>query len=128
VEDPLEDDATANDSVIKFSIRLSWGLVGPLTLFFVGAYILREARPPASFASLLYFGVVLLTLVLRLFDIEILRGTTLGGRPATLRDWKSYAMMTALIATLGWCGIQYAISSKSAQESEKAPPDPDPAW
>jgi hypothetical protein len=122
----LEDDATANDSLIKFSIRLSWGLAGPLTLFFVGAYILREARPPLSFASLLYFGVLLLILVLRLFDIEILRGTTLSGRPATLKDWKSYAMMTALIAMLGWSGVQYVIWNKSAQDSVKAPPDS--AW
>jgi hypothetical protein len=122
----MDEDATSDDTLIKFGIRLSWGLAGPLTLFFLGAYIQRDARPPLSFASLLYFGVLLLILVLRLFDIEFLSGTTLRGRPASFKDWRSYATTVALIATLGWGGVQYVIWKNAASEPAKVRLDP--AW
>ena len=47
----MDDDASASESGIKFAVRLSWGLAGPLTLFFLGAYILRDGRPPSVVPS-----------------------------------------------------------------------------
>jgi len=102
-------------------------LLGPLALFFIAAYILRDAHPPLSLPSLVYFGTLVITVVMRLFDIEFLGGTTLGGHPARIKHWVTYALFTAFAATLAWGVIQYIIWSEQ-KLSVPARERPERAW
>ena len=123
----MDEDAAPKEPTLQFAARLSWGLLGPLALFFLAAYILRDGHPPLSMPSLLYFGVLVLTILLRLFDIEFLGGTTLSGRTATFDSWKSYALLAAFTATLAWGAVQVIVWSER-QVGEQPVELREPPW
>jgi hypothetical protein len=95
------------DTLLEFAVRLSWGLAGPLALFFLAAYMFRDGLPPLSMVTGLYMGVVVLMAAIRLFDIEFLSGTTLGGRPVGFDHWKTYVVVLVLVASVLWGGVQW---------------------
>lgn len=81
-------------------VRLSWMMFGFGVLFFLVMKIVRLGRFSAFDA--LFWAVVAGMVGLRHFDITRLGGLTASCEPATLRDWRRYALGLVGAAAVLW--------------------------
>lgn len=81
-------------------VRLTWLVFGNGVLFVLALKIVRSEG--FSVFDALYWAVVAGIIGLRYFDITRLGGLTTSCTPATLRDWRRYALGLAGIAAVLW--------------------------
>jgi hypothetical protein len=89
--------------------RLIW-IFGSILLVFAAVFIARNKG--GLVADLSPFAMGLVIILVRYIDIRYLKGETMDNKPATLRDWRRYAL-TVLIAA----GILFAFGKFLAQKN-----------
>jgi len=67
-----------------------------------------QRRHPVGVMTALYWGVVALILAARYVDIRHCHGQTARGTPATLKDWRSHALLLVVLAAVLWLMVYYA--------------------
>jgi hypothetical protein len=67
-----------------------------------GALFIAQGK--GIIADLGFLALALAIILVRFIDIKHLKGETLDNRPATLRDWRRYALMILIAA-----GLLYAL-------------------
>jgi len=80
-------------------VRLSWMVAGSMGWFLTLLFIAQRA---SYLADIVFFGLVAGMIVVRYIDINRFAGQTVDGTPATLRDWKDYAIGLSLISLVAW--------------------------
>ncbi len=85
-------------------VRLIWMMLANVMLLF-GALLIVEGRSAAfTVFDLLFAAGLFAALLSRYLDIQYFNGSAGTGEPATMRDWRRYAITMAVSATLVWCG------------------------
>jgi hypothetical protein len=65
-------------------------------------------QPRASFlsaADIIYWIAVAAVVAARYYDVSKLGGMTAQGRPASMRDWRRYALLLLAGALVVWAGV-----------------------
>jgi len=89
-------------------VRLLWLIIGNLVLLLNAAAIYyHQAGFSLTVRDLVFWLLVLALLVLRVFDICCLGGKTGDNRPATLADWRRYAMGLLLVSFGLWLAAHW---------------------
>jgi hypothetical protein len=86
-------------------VRLYWIFVGNIFLLLLLVFIVQKKT---SFPSLVDAACLITAaslVIVRYIDIRFLNGQTGEGKPATMSDWRSYAM---LIGSIGVGGLLLA--------------------
>ncbi|MFZ5831085.1 MAG: hypothetical protein ACOY3P_13420 [Planctomycetota bacterium] len=82
--------------------RLFWMLLGNVLLILCALAIFQSAARSLSVADVLYWLVVAALPAARYVDITRYGGKTSDGRPATLTDFRRYAVAVVPVALLIW--------------------------
>jgi hypothetical protein len=81
-------------------LRLVWVLLGNAALFFFAVFIAMRMAPVVM--DLAFLALVIGLLVVRYVDITKFKGETSEGQPATLEDWRRYAVWLAVGSAALW--------------------------
>ncbi len=102
VPEPLDSQERTNPSTgcLPLFLRLTWMAFGNLALFICAGLIVRQSAP--IFTDIAYFLIVVGLVLARYIDITQCNGLTSDEKPATLADWRRYAVLLVLIATSLW--------------------------
>lgn len=90
-------------------VRLIW-FFGGILLIFSGIFIAQNKG--GLIADLSPFAWALVLILARLIDIRYLGGETMDNKPATLRDWRRYALFILIAA-----GILFAAGKFLAKKN-----------
>lgn len=85
--------------------RLFWLAGGNLALLAVAALILRDDHAVLSAMSLAYWTIVAALAGVRYLDVARLGGMTSDGKPATMTDFRRYAVKLLAIAAALWAVV-----------------------
>ena len=89
--------------------RLFWMMIGNLVLLFCAYFIAQHRSSLLSIADAFYWIVVGSLLAARYVDIRYLYGLTAEGDPASMADWRRYAVLV-LIASTGLWLVVHAVA------------------
>jgi len=85
-------------------LRVFWMIIGNAILLACVYGILQHRSSLFSIADALYWAVVASLLAARYVDIRYLYGLTSEGDPASMDDWRRYAMVPGVVSTGLWLG------------------------
>ena len=105
----LRSDVRASESPSEGSkalVRLGWMLGG--TMITLIAWFTLVSSPAWTFGlrDVVFWSGVLVSLSLRYLDVMRFQGQTSDGEPATMGDFRRYALGLAVIAGAGWAVAQ----------------------
>ena len=95
------------DSLSGCLLRLFWFFLGNAALVLVAVQLLLQPRGWFSGLDAVYWSVVVLILAARYADIRYYKGTTAEGKPFTLEDWRRYAFILVLSASVAWLTVHF---------------------
>ena len=87
-------------------LRLYWLVAGPAILFFLLAHILQKAPELLSLQDIGFFGVAASIIGVRYLDVCHYKGQTGYGEPATISQWRSYAVLVAAGTSALWLAVR----------------------
>jgi hypothetical protein len=91
-------------------IRLCWMFIGNVALFFTAVYIWHSKSSVFSLLDIIFWGIVLFTIIIRHLDIRKFKGLTMkGDGPATMAHWRRYSAVLVLISLLIW-GVAHGLA------------------
>jgi hypothetical protein len=91
-----------SDPLLGCVLRLAWMGGLPAVLFF-SALFLADGRTIAGIPpTLILAATVTLAVEVRWVDVVVAKGQTAEGQPATLRDWRRYAVILTATAAGLW--------------------------
>jgi len=90
-------------------VRLIW-IFGGIGLVFTAVFIAQGRG--GLMADLSPFALALVVILVRFADIRYLKGETMDNKPATLRDWRRYALLVLIAA-----GLLFAAGKFLAQKN-----------
>lgn len=102
VENDRSEDRPANTSLLGCLIPVFWMLVGNGLLAFCALVIAANQTSFLSAADALYWITVGCLLAARYTDVRYLGGRTSEGTPATMADWRRYAIVLAAASIVVW--------------------------
>jgi len=88
--------------------RLAWMMFGNLALGLCAAFVAKGTAPVVM--DVAFFAVAIGLIAVRHVDITKFKGQTADGKPATLADWRRYALMMAVISAGLWAIARLAAS------------------
>lgn len=91
--------------------RMFWMIGGLVVLIFISLAIFRNSA--FSIYDIAFAVIVMAMILVRLLDIRYLRGETADGQPATIRDWRRYAVRLAASSAGFWAvlhGVAWIIN------------------
>lgn len=97
-----ESEAGSRRGCLPALVRLIW-IFGAILLVYAGLFIAQ--RKGGVLADLGLLALTLIVVLVRYLDIKYLKGETMDNKPATLRDWRRYA-----VTMLAAAGVLYAVA------------------
>ena len=94
-------------------LRIFWMIIGNAILLSCAYGIVQHRSSPLSVADAFYWAIVGSLLAARYVDIRYLYGLTVEGDPASMADWRRYAVFLVLVATGLWIAV-HAVAHFSA--------------
>jgi hypothetical protein len=89
-------------------LRMFWMMFGFVGLLILAAFVAKGTAPVVM--DVAYFAVASGIIAVRYVDIAKFKGQTAEGKPATLADWRRYALMMAVISGGLWAVARFAAS------------------
>ena len=83
-------------------LRIFWMIIGNAILLACAYGIVQHRSSLLSIADAFYWAIVGSLLAARYVDIRYLYGLTSEGDPASLDDWRRYAVILVFVATGLW--------------------------
>lgn len=82
-------------------LRVYWMMAGNALAAFA-AYQIAQTGGLLSFVDVFFWASVLSLIAVRYVDIRALNGRTSEGQPASMSDWRAYALRVAAISAAVW--------------------------
>lgn len=105
----LPTESESGRGCLSALVRLTW-IFGAIFLVFSAVFIAQ--RKGGLLADLGLFALALLIILVRFIDIQYLKGETMDNRPATLANWRRYALAVLIAA-----GLLFALGKFLAQKN-----------
>lgn len=96
----MEARETASTPFAGCLVRLFWMVGGIIALLFLSLSIVRSGGLSAYDPA--FAAVAAAMILVRFLDVRFLNGETADGHPATLRDWRRYAVGVAVCSFGCW--------------------------
>lgn len=81
-------------------LRLTWMAFGNIVLMICAALVSKGTAPVLT--DVLFFATAVGLVVVRYVDITRFGGQTSEGEPATLADWRKYAIGVSIVSLVIW--------------------------
>lgn len=96
----MTDQETAATPLAGCLVRLFWMVGGLIALFFLSLSIVGNRG--FSVYDPAFAAIAVAMILVRFLDVRFLKGETADGNPATLRDWRRYAVGVAVCSFGCW--------------------------
>ena len=108
--DGKSDSPVPKTSGLGCLLRLMWMLAGNVVLFLSAVWISQNAAKSFVTAVDGVYAASLFAVVLsRYLDIRYFNGTTGTGEPATMRDWRRFAILVVALGLAAW-GVAHGVA------------------
>lgn len=97
-----QQDVPAGARPVGCLVRLSWLVFGNFVLLLSLLSILRAPSQSLTAADAIYLAAIAALIALRYVDVCYFAGTKSTGEPATLADWRAYAVRVVVLAGGLW--------------------------
>ena len=87
---------------IAFILRTLWLMIGNVGLAVIAIYIVQNRSPLFSLFDFLFWGLVILLIIIRYIDIAYFHGGDSYGDPATMQHWRRYMVLLLAISLAMW--------------------------
>jgi hypothetical protein len=98
----MSDSSENTQSGAGCLLRTYWMFVGNVLLLLLAVLIHEKKAPLFAFIDLPFWLVVGSILAARYVDIRFMNGETGEGKPATMTNWRRYAVLLLIAAGLVW--------------------------
>ena len=83
-------------------LRLYWMFGGNIVLLFLVVFTIDKHFKFPSWLDLAYLITVLTLVVVRYIDVSYMQGETAEGKPASMKDFRSYVLILIIASSLVW--------------------------
>lgn len=102
VEPAVVAQPESSSSCLGALLRAVWMLLGTGVLLFLTISIGINKLPWFHPIDLVFWLVLIATILARLLDIIRFSGRTANGEKATMKDWRDYSLLVGGIFIVGW--------------------------
>jgi hypothetical protein len=102
VPERVQQDTPNQEHASGCFVRLAWMLVANVILVISALSIVRNGGVSFSLADVVFWAAAAGAIWLRHVDVSRLGGETVYGRPATMADWRRYAVLLLAVAVVVW--------------------------
>jgi hypothetical protein len=96
--EPTTATPSKQDTMTGCLLRLTWMAGGNLALFFVAIAIAQSDGWQPTWRDAAFVAVALALIAVRLVDIRMFEGRDTEGKPATMANWRRYAVRLIAVA------------------------------
>ncbi len=101
-QSPNQTHQSKSDSGLAMVLRSLWIFIGNVVLGVCAISIVTTRGQVFSKADIVYVVTVPLLLAARYLDIARYQGETAYGQPATMADWRRYALLLLVASAAVW--------------------------
>ncbi len=108
----MENQEEKAESLPGCLLRIFWMILGNLALFFCAYFIASKpstGKVQLSVFDAIYAAAALALILARYIDVRSCGGTTASGKPATMANFRRYAVILVIASAAVWAGA-HAIS------------------
>lgn len=88
--------------------RPFWMFFGNFILLISAVNILAGDNKTSYVSDLVFWAGVTALIIVRFLDVKFLDGQTATGQPASIKHWRRYAILLAVISMVIWSGAHLA--------------------
>jgi len=109
MSNPDNQTTIKNSSAAGLLARLFWMLLGNAILGISGVSILQYQGRWFHTADAIFWITATVLIVVRYFDIKLWDGATCTGKPASMADWRRYAVILLGCAGAIWAALHLVV-------------------
>jgi hypothetical protein len=106
---PTNQPIDKQSGILAILARIFWMFIGNFTLMICAANIIMGESNSTRTSDIIFWCVVLAMITVRFLDIKFLDGQTSTGEPASIKNWRKYAILLAIIAAVIWSAAHMAV-------------------
>jgi hypothetical protein len=99
---PTNKTIEKQSGILAVLARIFWMALGNFALMICAANIIMGEGGSTRIPDIIFWCVVPVMIIVRFLDIKFLDGQTATGKPATLSQWRKYAVMLIIISAIIW--------------------------
>ena len=108
----MPDPGVRPDTSAGCLLRTYWMLVGNFLIAFLAVLLAEQKGDFYTFKDILYWLAVGSVIAARYMDIQLMRGHTADGTPATMKNWERHSTVLGTVAVLVWIGCHLYLSTR----------------
>jgi hypothetical protein len=89
-------------------VRFAWVIVGHAAILLSLVWLFQNKPAGFTIVDLIFWGAVAFCIGLRFIDVSRLKGLTATGQPASMTDWRRYALIIGVGALVLWSAVHGA--------------------
>ncbi|MCJ7777391.1 MAG: hypothetical protein MUP16_03665 [Sedimentisphaerales bacterium] len=106
---PTNQPIDKQSGILAILARPFWMFLGNFALLICAANILMGESSSTRTSDIIFWGAVAAMIIVRFLDIKFLNGLTATGEPATLAQWRKYAIMLIICSGIIWAAAHAAV-------------------
>ncbi len=91
-----------HDSILSLILRLFWMLLGNVILIVSAIFILQGKNWQFHTADAFFWGTAVALVLARYLDIKYFNGLNATGEPASMANWRKYAVVLTIGSAVIW--------------------------
>jgi hypothetical protein len=99
---PTNQPIDKQSGILALLVRPFWMFFGNFLLIICAAHIFMGESGSTRTSNIIFWSAVVAMITVRFFDIKFLDGQTATGQPASIKHWRRYAIMLAVISAAIW--------------------------
>ena len=102
MSDPIKQPIDKQSGILALLVRPFWMFFGNFILMICAAHIFMGESSSTRTSDLIFWCAVAAMIIVRFLDIKFLGGQTTTGGPASIKHWRRYAIVLAVISAVIW--------------------------
>jgi hypothetical protein len=107
----MKDPKDVTPGGVGLLLRLYWLFLGNVLLLFLLVFIIEKRPGLPSLFDAAYFAALISLITVRYVDIRFLKGETGEGKPATMADWRTHALIVGPVGAGAWLLVRFIVHS-----------------
>jgi hypothetical protein len=106
---PTNQPIDKQSGILAILARPFWMFLGNFALMICAANILMGESSSTRTSDIIFWCAVAAMIIVRFLDIKFLDGQTAAGEPASIKHWRRYAIVLAVISAAIWAAAHAAV-------------------
>jgi len=99
---PTNHSFDKQSGILALLVRPFWMFWGNFVLLISAGNIIMGESSSTRTSDIIFWGAVAAMIIVRFLDIKFLDGQTAAQKPASIKHWRRYAIVLAVISAAIW--------------------------